>query len=67
MKQIAFIGLAVIAGTIGLSAEISFAQTPEVESPNADVPYMGVDGVFTLDTSVPSSLHDPRNPARSVR
>ncbi|WP_416672391.1 hypothetical protein [Egbenema bharatensis] len=47
------------AGGIG----IANAQT-EFTSPNADVPFLGVDGVFTLDISEPASLHDPRNPAR---
>ncbi|WAL58347.1 hypothetical protein [Thermocoleostomius sinensis] len=68
MKQFAVIGLAIVAAMIGVSAERTIAQTAapaiELESPNADVPHLGVDGVFTLDTSVPSSLHDPRNPAR---
>lgn len=30
------------------------------------MPYLGVNGVFTLDTSVPASLHDSRNPGRIV-
>lgn len=53
-------------GTVlGLSS-IATGQETDLASPNADVPYMGVDGVFTLDTSVPSSLNDPRNPGRIV-
>jgi len=64
MKRIVFVGLA-IATLLGGRA--GFAQEPtEFTSPNADVEYLGVDGTFTLDTSVPSSLHDPRNPARIV-
>jgi hypothetical protein len=37
-----------------------------VTSPNAQVQYLGVNGTFTLDTSVPSARMDPRNPARIV-
>jgi len=54
-------------GAIALSfVGSSAASALEVASPNADVPHMGVDGVFTLDVSVPASLHDPRNPGRIV-
>lgn len=63
MKQLAYLGFNLL--TL-LGSGISVAQMPEITSPNADVPYLGVDGIFTLDTSVPSSLHDPRNPARIV-
>lgn len=63
MKQVALISLAF---TISLFAGTSLANEPKIISPNAKVPYLGVNGKFTLDTSVPSSLHDPRNPARIV-
>jgi hypothetical protein len=64
MKRIGFAGLAI--ATL-LSGQTVIAQeTTEFTSPNADVEYLGIDGTFTLDTSVPSSLHDPRNPARIV-
>ncbi|MFQ3585694.1 MAG: hypothetical protein SNJ85_12365 [Cyanobacteriota bacterium] len=37
----------------------------QVVSPNAyKVPYLGVDGTFTLDTSLEESANDPRNPKR---
>jgi hypothetical protein len=46
---------------------VALANEPaEFTSPNADVPYFGVDGIFTMDTSVPGTVHDPRNPARIV-
>lgn len=55
---------ALSTGTIlGLSGVVAGQET-EFVSPNAEMQYLGVDGVFTLDTSVPSSLHDPRNPGR---
>ncbi|WP_017305068.1 hypothetical protein [Spirulina subsalsa] len=41
-------------------------EASDFKSPNANVEYLGVNGVFTLDTSVPNSLHDPRNPGRIV-
>lgn len=56
-------GLAMLAIAPGLAGATA-AHASEVTSPNAETPYLGVDGVFTLDTSVPSSLHDPRNPGR---
>jgi hypothetical protein len=37
----------------------------QIVSPNAyKVPYLGIDGVFTLDTSLEQSANDPRNPKR---
>jgi hypothetical protein len=37
----------------------------QIVSPNAyKVPYLGVDGTFTLDTSLEESANDPRNPKR---
>lgn len=54
-----------LGATLG-GSDLAFGQMTDVASPNADVPYMGIDGIFTLDTSVPSSLHDPRNPGRIV-
>lgn len=63
MKQAALI----VVFTISIAAGTSVASQPsKLTSPNAKVPYLGVNGKFTLDTSVPSSLHDPRNPARIV-
>lgn len=50
---------------VGL-AEAALGQDTTFTSPNVDVEYLGADGVFTLDTSVPASRHDPRNPGRIV-
>ncbi|MBD2313603.1 hypothetical protein H6G20_18190 [Desertifilum sp. FACHB-1129] len=64
MKSIAFISAAVLAL---VSPGVAIAQSePEIASPNANVPHLGVNGTFTLDISVPASRHDPRNPARIV-
>ncbi|MCY7322166.1 MAG: hypothetical protein LH660_10320 [Phormidesmis sp. CAN_BIN36] len=57
---------AIVGGSLGHTT-ISTAAEPSGEnlpSPNANVPYLGVDGEYTLDTSVPSSRRDPRNPGR---
>lgn len=62
IKAIAALSTGVV---LGLSSA-AVGQDADFISPNADVPYMGVDGIFTLDTAVPSSLHDPRNPGRIV-
>ncbi|MBE9181564.1 hypothetical protein IQ268_23660 [Oculatella sp. LEGE 06141] len=70
MKRNGLIALTVavgLCGGAGVAQELPTEGTSaDVTSPNADVPYIGVDGTFTLDTTVPSSLHDPRNPARIV-
>lgn len=57
----------ILTASVGLSGSPSLANEPvAVVSPNASVPFLGVDGIFTLDTTVPSSLNDPRNPGRIV-
>ncbi|MDX2272846.1 MAG: hypothetical protein NW237_13005 [Cyanobacteriota bacterium] len=52
---------------LGISAAPVLASEPQVVSPNAyKQPFLGVDGTFTLDTSLESSTQDPRNPGRVV-
>ena len=64
--RIAGIALTVLFTNLLANGVSVASEHSEYTSPNADVPYLGVDGVFTLDTSEPASLHDPRNPARIV-
>lgn len=61
------ISFSTLAALVCLSTSSALANEPvAVVSPNSSVPFLGVDGIFTLDTSVPSSLNDPRNPGRIV-
>lgn len=62
MKWLGFTSFALLA-TMGTAIA---SQATDFTSPNAKVPYLGVHGTFTLDTSLPESLHDPRNPGRLV-
>ena len=73
MKYIALMGAmvaifssATLVNAVEPSPAPSPTPSPQITSPNTGVPYLGVDGTFTLDTSVPSARRDPRNPARIV-
>ena len=52
----------VIVSAVGLG---SSAAEDTVTSPNAQLPYLGLDGTFTIDTSELAAT-DPRNPKRVV-
>ncbi len=64
------LSVAILTALVSLSGSSGLAEPARVGtavvSPNASVPFLGVDGIFTLDTTVPSSLNDPRNPGRIV-
>ncbi len=62
MRQLRWLALTAILSIAGFGKAIA----SEIKSPNAAVPYLGVNGVFTLDVSVSSSRQDPRNPGRIV-
>lgn len=81
MKTLSFgitVGITALCGcTIVATMPIAIAQSiaqptrPEpqlqIVSPNAyKQPYLGFNGAFTVDTAVPASLNDPRNPKRIV-
>lgn len=58
--------ICLIAATCVLAGESVQAVEEQIYSPNAfKVPYLGVDGVFTIDTKEISAT-DPRNPKRVV-
>lgn len=62
--------LTALAGLLGSLSLFGFSSPGgalelQIVSPNAyKVPYLGVDGTFTLDTSLAESANDPRNPKR---
>jgi hypothetical protein len=58
-------GLVAVVVSLGLAAPPGALGQDRVLSPNADLPYLGVNGTFTLDQQEVAA-RDPRNPKRVV-
>ena len=54
-----------VVATVGALAGSPSLADDKVVSPNAQVPYLGIDGIFTIDTTE-LAVKDPRNPKRVV-